>query len=128
MAGLAQDLPEVSLPALLADGRDGVEQAVRHLVKQGHRRVAFGDGGPPLPCARARWRASSAPASAGEGSRVPSASRMRCVCPSSSALGGQGAPREQLSGAGNLSGSRFKSPRAHIIPGQEPESTPRPAG
>ena len=54
MAELAQDLPEVSLPALLADGRDGVEQAVRHLVKQGRRRVAFGDGGPPLPCARAR--------------------------------------------------------------------------
>ena len=41
MAELAQDLPEVSLPAFLADGRDGVEQAMRHLVEQGRRRVPF---------------------------------------------------------------------------------------
>jgi DNA-binding LacI/PurR family transcriptional regulator len=33
--------PEVGCPAIVADNRQGVRKAVRHLIAHGHRRIAF---------------------------------------------------------------------------------------
>ena len=33
--------PEVGYPAVVADNRQGVREAVRHLIAHGHRRIAF---------------------------------------------------------------------------------------
>ena len=33
--------PEVGCPAVVADNRQGVREAVRHLIPHGHRRIAF---------------------------------------------------------------------------------------
>ena len=33
--------PEVGCPAVVADNRQGVREAVRHLIAHGHRRIAF---------------------------------------------------------------------------------------